>query len=147
MVQETLLIKSLFFFSVFWGLAILLLWFRPRIEIFWKIIATLIFAFNAWFFFDAIREGFNSFTAGWYAALLIFLKESLLVTFINTFYLWPIVLVVIFYKADDMGAEKLLKFMSVLTLVLWILFVVYFYFHSGIDTFLYEKLKKMIPGG
>ncbi len=147
MIQETLLIKSVFFFSVLWGLAIILLWFRPRIEIFWKLIATLIFAFNIWFFFDAIKEGFNGFMAGWYLALLVFLKESLLVAFINTFFLWPIVLIIIFYKADDMGAEKLLKFMSLLTLVLWILFVIYFYFNTGIDKFLYENLHKMIPGG
>ena len=128
-----------------WSLATLLLWFRPRVEIFWKLVATLILAFHGWFFFEDITAGLSTFTAAWYTSLFEFVKESAILLFINLFYLWPVILVVIFYKADDIGAEKLLKFICLLTLVLWILFLVYLHFSKGIDSFFYENLKKMIP--
>lgn len=141
-----LLTKSTFFYCILWGLAILLLWFRPRIEIFWKIVATVIYILTFLFFKDELVAGYNSFAAGWYISILSFLKEALILLFSGTFLIWPVVLVNIFYKADDMGAEKLLKFLSVMTLLLWILFLVYAYFHTGIDKFLYENMQKMIPG-
>lgn len=145
LMKETLIIKSLFIFISFWGLGTVLIWFRPRIEIFWKIIATLIFAFYIWFFYDEIFTGFNTFLASWYISTLDFIKELITLVFINLLFLWPLCLVLIFYKSDTIGAEKLLKFMCVLTLVLWIIFVIYFYFNTGIDKFLYNSLKKMIP--
>jgi len=128
-----------------WGIAIIMLWFRPRIEIFWKIVATAIIAFYMWFFWDELSRDFLAFRAGWYASFIAFGRDLLTLVFANLFLFWPVVLILIFYKADDMGAEKLLKFMCVLSLVLWVLFVVYFYFESGISTFFNETLKKLIP--
>ena len=149
LMQKTLelLTKSIFFYSIFWGIGILLLWFRPRIEIFWKIVATLIFILTVIFFRADFMQGLENFLAGWLAAIVTFIKETLMLLFTGTFFIWPVVLVSIFYKADDMGAEKLLKFMAVMTLVLWILFILYVYFEAGIDKFLYENMQKMIPGG
>ena len=143
--NETIIIKSVFLFMCFWVLGTVLLWFRPRIEPFWKIVATLIVIFYCWFFFDDISRGFTTFTSSWYVSILDFLKELVTLVFINLFLLWPVVLVLVFYKADDIGAEKLLRFMCVLTLVLWVVFVIYFYFSSGIDRFFYQNLKKMVP--
>jgi hypothetical protein len=143
--NDIIIIKSVFFFMCLWGLSLVLLWFRPRIEIFWKIVATLILLFYCWFFFDEILKGLAAFRASWYVSVLDFLRELITLVFINLFFLWPLALVVIFYKANDMGSERLLKFMCVLTLVLWVIFVIYFYYHAGIDRFFYENLKKMIP--
>ena len=128
-----------------WGLAILFLWFRPRVEIFWKIIATLILVFYVWFFWKELNEGYTSFIQNWYAITIDFIKEIIVLVFVNLFFLWPLALIIIFYKADEIGAEKLLKFMCIVTLVLWIIFVLYVYYDQGIDKFLYEKLKKVIP--
>ena len=143
--NETLIIKSVFIFISIWGIGIIMLWFRPRIEIFWKIIATLIFGFYIWFFFDEIVLGLNTFRSEWYLSSLQFLKELITLVFVNMFFFWPLVLILIFYKADEIGAERLLKFVCILTLILWIIFVLYFYFSTGIDKYLYENLKKMIP--
>jgi len=143
--KDIFIIKSLYMFAVLWGISLLLLWVRPRIEIFWKIIGTLIFSFYIWFFFDEISKGILGFISDWYTLSIKFLKEIISLLFVNLFFLWPVCLVIIFYKSDDIGAEKLLKFMCVLTLILWIVFVVYFYFNTGIDEFFYDKLKKMIP--
>jgi hypothetical protein len=144
--NEALIIKSVFIFVSIWGVGIVMLWFRPRLEIFWKIIATLIFGFYIWFFLDEIISGLNIFAGGeWYIASLQFLKEFITLLFVNMFFFWPLVLILIFYKADDIGAEKLLKFLCILTLLLWIVFIIYFYFSSGIDKYLYENLKKIIP--
>ena len=143
--NEILMIKSIFLFFSFWGITVLLLWFRPRIEIFWKLIATVIFAFYVWFFFNELVNGYHSFISGWYIAVINFLKEILIITFAGLFIIWPVVLILIFYKANDMGAERLLKFLCVLTLILWILFIAYFFFSEGIVKFFYETLKKMIP--
>ena len=143
--EKALLIKSIFLFISIWGLSIAFLWFRPRIEIFWKIIATLIYVFYIWFFFEEILAGYSSFLSGCYRFTIGFVKELIALVFINLFFLWPLSLVLIFYKADDMGSEKLLKFMCILTLILWIIFVVYVYYNKGIDEFLYKKLKEMIP--
>lgn len=143
--NETLLIKSVFLFVVFWGIGIAMLWFRPRVEIIWKIIATVILLFYIWFFFDEIRGGYASFAAGWYGFSLNFLKELLSLVFVNLFFIWPLSLVIIFYKADAIGAEKLLKFLCVLTLVLWVVFIIYFFFSKGIDEFMFKNLKEMVP--
>ena len=143
--NETLIIKSVFIFISIWGLGIILLWFRPRIEIFWKIIATLILGFYVWFFFDEILSGFDAIKSNWHISSLHFLKELVTLIFVNMFFFWPVCLILIFYKADDIGAERLLKFICLLTLILWIIFVVYFYFSTGINKYLYENLKKIIP--
>jgi len=143
--NETLMIKSTFLFMVFWGIGILMLWFRSRIEIVWKVIATVILAFYLWFFWDEISSGYTSFTVGWYGFILNFLRELSALVFINLFFIWPLALIIIFYRADTVGAEKLLKFLCVLTLVLWIIFIVYFFFNKGIDEFLFQNLKRMVP--
>ncbi len=142
---EALLIKSTFIFLIFWSIGIIMLWFRPRIEIVWKIFATIILAFYIWFFWDEIRRGYSGFTAGWYLSILNFLRELMALVFINLFFIWPLSLILIFYKADSTGAEKLLKFLCVLTLSLWVIFIIYFFFSKGIDEFLFQNLKKMVP--
>ncbi len=144
--NEALIIKSVFLFIVLWGIGIVMLWFRQRIELVWKIIATVILVFYIWFFFDEINSGYNSFTAEWYGFLLNFLKEILSLVFVNLFFIWPLALVLIFYKSDAIGAEKLLKFLCVLTLVLWMIFIVYFFFSKGIDEFMIKNFKEMVPG-
>ncbi len=143
--SNIVIIKSIFLFFCVWGITVVLLWFRPRIEVFWKIVATLIFGFYIWFCFPELKSGFALFRASWYVSILDFLKEVLTITFAGMFIIWPIALVRIFYKADDMGAEKLLKFLCLLTLVLWVLFIISFFFSSGIDRFFYENLRKMVP--
>jgi hypothetical protein len=124
----------------------LLLWFRPKIEIFWKLIAAIIFVFYIWFFFSELKTGFTSFKSDWYISILDFIKDFITIIFASMFIIWPVSIVIIFYKANDMGAEKLLKFLCILTLLLWIIFIIYFFFNEGIYTFFYESLKKMVPG-
>ncbi len=123
----------------------LLLWFRPRIEIFWKIIATVIFAFYLWFFFDEINSGVTQFTADWAVFSAHFLKELTVLVFVNLFFIWPLALIMIFYKADDIGAERLLKFLSILTLVLWLVFIAYFFFNRGAESQILDGIKKIFP--
>jgi len=143
--EKALLVKSIFFFIALWGLATAFLWFRPRIELFWKIVATLIFGFYVWFFWKEVNSGYASFAGNWYPVTIDFLKELVALVFVNLFFFWPLALVIVFYKADEMGAERLLKIMCLLTLVLWVIFVAYVYYDKGIDKFLYENLRKMIP--
>jgi hypothetical protein len=143
--DKILIIKSIFFFITLWGFTLAFLWFRPRVEIFWKIVATILFLFYVWFFWEEIMKGYHSFTLSWYNVLVDFLKELVALVFVNLFFLWPLTLIIIFYKADEMGAERLLKFMCVLTLVLWVIFVIYVYHDKGIDKFLYQNLKEMVP--
>lgn len=142
-----LVIKSLFMFVSLWGITVILLWFRRNIEIFWKIVATLILGFYIWFFFEEISTGYISFfkTTEWYNVTLNFLTELTAVTFTNLFFLWPLSLIIIFYKADDMGAEKLLKFMCILTLILWIIYVIYVFYNKGINEFFNKNLRQMFP--
>lgn len=141
-----LMIKSVFIFFIFWGLAMLLLWFRPKIEIFWKIIATVIYIFHVWFFLNELKSGLIAFQNDWYVSILDFIKDFVLIIFASIFIIWPVSILVIFYKANDIGAEKLLKFLCILTLILWIIFIIFFFFNEGIYTFFYEYLKKMVPG-
>ncbi|MDY6935162.1 MAG: hypothetical protein SVZ03_13190 [Spirochaetota bacterium] len=143
--ENIILVKSVLMFIALWGLGIIFLWFRQRIEIFWKIIATLIFVFYFWFFFEEISTGYREFSSGWYPVTINFLKEFISLTFITLFFFWPLALVLIFYKANDIGAEKLLIFMCILTLILWVLVIIYVFYTKGVDEFLYEHLMKMIP--
>lgn len=143
--EKALLVKSIFFFIALWCLTTVFLWFRPRIEFFWKIVATLILGFYVWFFWKEIAGGYAAFTAGWYPMTVDFLKELVALAFVNLFFFWPLALLIVFYKADEMGAERLLKLMCLVTLVLWVIFVSYVYYDKGIDKFLYENLREMIP--
>ncbi len=144
--DKSLLINSVFMLTGLWTIALIFLWFRRSIEIFWKIAATLILGFYYWFFFEQLSAGYSSFTTDWYKITITFLTELLSMTYTNLFYLWPIALIVIFYKADDIGAERLLKFMCVLTIIIWIIFVVYIFYNKGINKFLFENLRQMMPG-
>jgi hypothetical protein len=143
--NDVLMIKSVFLFFSIWGITVLLLWFRPRIELFWKIIATLIFIFYLWFFFNELQTSFAAFKTDWYLSVIEFLKEILIIFFAGMLIIWPVVLMIIFYKANDIGAEKLLRFLCLLTIILWIVFIIYFFFSTGIEKFFYQNLKKMIP--
>ena len=143
--NEIFLIKRILIFIIFWGIGLIFIWFRPKIEIFWKIIATLIFAFYIWFFYDEIMSGYKYFMAGWYIYSLHFLKELIALVFVNLFFIWPVALIIIFYKSDSIGSERLLKFLCILTLALWIVLIIYFMFSKGIDEFLLDNLKKMLP--
>ncbi len=145
--NDTLLLKSIFLYTIFWGIGVALVWFRPRLEIFWKIVATLVYAFYLWFFFDELKTGYASASSDWYVYLVRFIKELVTLVYVNLFLFWPVALVLIYFKADAIGAEKLLKFMCILTLVLWVLFIAYFFYSKGIDDFLFDGLKKMIPRG
>ncbi|MBN2401117.1 MAG: hypothetical protein JXN64_01835 [Spirochaetes bacterium] len=145
--DKPLLIKSVFMFIGLWSIGVILLWFRRNIEIFWKIVATLILSFYIWFFFEEISKGYTSFINAqeWYKVTISFLTELTAIIFTNLFFLWPLALLVIFYKADHIGALRLLKFMCILTLLLWILFVAYVYYDKGLNEFLNKNLKQMFP--
>jgi hypothetical protein len=146
MANNVLILKSIFLFCSIWGIAILLLWFRSKIELFWKLVATLIFLFYIWFFYNDFSQSFSSFKADWYISILEFIKEIITIIFAGLLIIWPTILIIIFYKASDVGSEKLLKFMCLLTIILWVAFIIYSFFNSGIENFFYETLKKMIPG-
>ena len=145
MANDILILKSIFLFCSIWGIAVILLWFRSRIELFWKLVATLIFIFYMWFFYNEFIQSFNSFKADWYISIIEFFKEILIIIFAGLLVIWPVILIIIFYKASDIGSEKLLRFICLLTIVLWIAFIIYYFFSSGIENFFYETLKKMIP--
>ena len=145
MANSVIIIKSIFLFCSIWGIAVLLLWIRPKIELFWKLVATIIFAFYIWFFFNEITLSFSSFKADWYISIIEFFKEILIVIFAGMFIIWPVTLIIIFYKANDIGSEKLLRFICLLTIGLWIAFIIYFFFSSGVENFFYGTLKEMIP--
>ena len=133
-------------FITLWGFTVVFLWFRPRLEFFWKTVATLIFIFYVWFFYDELLLGYRAFYAAWAEVSVYFIRELLTLVFINLFLFWPLALIIIFYKANDIGAEKLLKFMCILTIVLWIIFIIYVYFNQGVNLHLIDKFKKIVPG-
>ena len=145
MANNVLILKSIFLFCSIWAIAILLLWIRPRIELFWKIVATCIFVFYIWFFFNELALSFNIFKADWYISIIEFFKEILIIIFAGMFIIWPVVLIIIFYKANDIGSEKLLRFICLLTIILWVAFIIYFFFSLKVENFFYETLKEMIP--
>jgi hypothetical protein len=143
--EKTLILKSAPIFIFLWGFGIVFLWYRPRIEIFWKIIATVLFAFYVWFFHEEVSRGFSAIKADWFAIILSFLKDFLSLAFVSLFLLWPLFLMVIFYKSDDISAENLLKVICIMTVVVWILFVAYVMYDKKIDPFLFDKVRSYIP--
>jgi hypothetical protein len=143
--EKTLILKSAPIFIFLWGFGIVFLWYRPRIEIFWKIIATVLFAFYVWFFHEEITRGFAAIKADWFVTVLSFLKDLLSLAFVSLFLLWPLFLMVIFYKSDDISAENLLKVICIMTVVVWILFVAYVMYDKKIDPFLFDKVRSYIP--
>lgn len=145
--EKTLILKSVPIFIFIWGLGTVFLWFRPRIEIFWKIIATLIFLFYVWFFYAEISKGFAMIKADWLAVFIPFGRDLLSLAFISLFLLWPVLLFVIFYKSDDIGAETLLKLLCFITVIIWIAFVAFTLYDKKIDPFLLDKIRPYIPFG
>ncbi|MFA5518743.1 MAG: hypothetical protein WDA74_05745, partial [Spirochaetota bacterium] len=98
------------------------------------------------FFFSELKSGLIAFQNDWYVSILDFIKDFILIIFASIFIIWPVSILIIFYKANDIGAEKLLKFLCIFTLLLWIIFIIFFFFNEGIYIFFYEYLKKMVPG-
>ena len=143
--MNELIIKSVFFLMCFWAIGLILTWFRSNIDLFWKIAATLMLLFYCWFFFEGITKGIEHLRSDWYIFVLDFFKEFMTLVFVNLFFLWPLALFMIFFKSDDIGSEKLLRFMCILTVASWIIFLAYFYFGKHIGVFFYETLKQMIP--
>jgi hypothetical protein len=145
--DKPLIIKSVFMFICLWSIGVMLLWFRRSIEIFWKVVATLILGFYILFFFKEISQGYASFTAaaGWYDVTINFLKELTGIIYSALFFLWPFALIIIFYKADTIKALRLLKFMCILTLVIWIIFVIIGYYEKGLFESIIKNLHQMFP--
>ncbi|MFH0976822.1 MAG: hypothetical protein V1874_13640 [Spirochaetota bacterium] len=146
--DKPILIKSIFMFIGLWTIGIMLLWFRRNIEIFWKIVATLILGFYIWFFFEEISKGYASFigATAWHKVAINFLTELTAIIFTNLFFLWPLSLVIVFYKSDEVGAGRLLKFMCIVTLILWVIFIVYVFYDKGLNEFIHKNLKQIFPG-
>jgi len=145
--KDTIIIKTLFLFVSCWGIALFFVWCRPKIDIFWKAVATGRFALYLWFFWGELNAGYNAFSADWSAVTLQFLREILTLVFVNLFVLWPVALAVIFYKASELESERLLKFLCILTLVLWVIFIIYVLFSKGIDKVMFDGVKKVLPRG
>jgi hypothetical protein len=144
-IEQEVILKSLFFFVSLWGLATAFLIFRPRVSFLWKIAAIMLFLFYIWVFREEILNGYNALVNDWYGSIVIFAKEMLALVFYLMFIFWPLSLIIIFYKADDIGAENLLKFMVVFTLMLWIVIGVYSFQKQGLDTFLDKTVKDILP--
>ncbi len=145
--DKPIIIKSIFMFVCLWGIGIMLLWFRRNIEMFWKIVATLILGFYIWFFFEEISRGYAAFMAaeGWQKVTINFLKELTAIIYSTLFFLWPLSLIIIFYKSSEAGAQRLLKFMCIVTLTIWIIYVIYAYYDKGLNDFIEKNLKQVIP--
>ncbi|MBP8988039.1 MAG: hypothetical protein KBG92_09555, partial [Spirochaetes bacterium] len=85
--NTTMLSTSMMMFSVIWGLSVVLLWMRPRIEILWKIAASGIYGFYIWFFYKDLLKGFKQFQKDWYTVTIAFIKEFSGLLFANMFFL------------------------------------------------------------
>lgn len=144
--DDSVVLKSVFFFMCIWAIALLLLWFRRGIGPLWKITATAAFVFYCVFFQNEIAAGLQSIKQNWYVSFLDFVRGLFRTVFTDMFFLWPVALFTVFVKADDIGSEKLLRFMFILSIFLWICFLLYFNFDASIDNFFYETLRDMIPG-
>lgn len=140
--NEVVSINSIFMYMCFWFIGLIMVLSRPRVEVVWKIIACVIFGLFVFLLFDEFKSGYNRFISGWYIYSLQFIKELIMYLFSSLFFLWPLALVIVFYKVDALGSEKILKFMCLFTLVLLIITLIYAYFSKGIDEFLIDNLKK-----
>lgn len=128
-----------------WASALLLLWFRRGIGLIWKAGASVVFAFYCFFFGNEITAGLESLKADWYVSALDFFRGLMRTVFADMFFLWPLALFTVFAKADDIGSEKLIRFMITATAALWAGFLIYFRFSGSIDGFFYDKLKSLLP--
>ena len=140
--NEVISINSIFMYMCLWFIGLMMILSRPRVEIVWKIISCFIFALFIFLLFDEFKSGYNRFISGWYIYSLQFFKEFIMYLFSSLFFLWPLCLVIVFYKSDAIGSEKILKFMCLLTLVLLIISLIYAYYSKGIDKFLIDNIKK-----
>lgn len=143
--DESIVIRSVFIFMCLWTLSLLFVWFRSGISIIWKTASTAVFGFYCWFFRSEILSGFRNFCSTWYISLLDFFSEFTDLIFCSLFFLWPLSLFLCFIKADDIGSEKLMKFMCIFTAVLWLLFLVRFNFGDELRNFFYVTLREMVP--
>lgn len=143
--ESIIILQSLHIFILIWAISAVLLLFRPRISLVWKVAALLLLLFYIWFFKEEIYKAIVLLKTDWFTSLVTFLKEFLFLLFYLLFIFWPLALVVVFYHSDDIGAERLLRFMVILTLVVWVCIISYVFLKKGIDQFIYQKLIKLVP--
>jgi hypothetical protein len=118
---------------------------RKGIEPVWKIFPFLIFGFYLWFHRNLFPPVWNNIQADYVNFLMKFIPEFGKAIFYLLPYIWMVIFVTVFYMVDEAKAEKLMKFMVFLTIVIWLFWLANHFFGEKLAPFLKREVPKFLP--
>ncbi|MDF3818280.1 hypothetical protein P3G55_00125 [Leptospira sp. 96542] len=135
---ETLALPVLFI----WFVGLLLSLFRKDLEPHWKFFFFLVFCFYMVQFFPEFWEGVGRFKLNPKQELLGWISALANTTYVFLFFLWPLVLIRIYYSASNNLSKSLIPAMAYGTVIYWALFFLWTYYSKEFNDWLHQIILK-----
>lgn len=125
-----------------WFVGLLLTFFRRDLEPHWKFFFFLVFCFYLVQFFPEFRSGIDRWKANPKEEVLTWIFAMGNATYVFLFFLWPLVLVRIYYSASNQLSQTLIPILAYGTVVYWVLFFLWSYYSKEWNQLLETIIKK-----
>ncbi len=133
------------FIYILWFLAVLFWLLRRGIELIWKLAAVAAFAAHLYFQYPVFLKVWQEIESD-YVQFLMKFTVSLGKTFFELWSaIWMIVMVAVFYMVNELAAEKWVKTLFFLTLLVWAIWFVNFFYGKEIGEYLGKEIPAFFP--
>ena len=129
---------------IFWGLALVLSFFRSSIELIWKAFFLLIYLFYFILFYAEIANGYQRLVNNYPYEIVNYVYGLGKTYFYTLLLLWPLVLIRIYYSASEALSHAIIKTMILATILYWLGFSMWLLFYKQITYFLETRLVELL---
>ncbi|MEM7181541.1 MAG: hypothetical protein AAF518_11555 [Spirochaetota bacterium] len=129
---------------VFWGIGLVLSFFRSSIELIWKAFFLLIYFFYFSLFYGEISQGYQRLVNNYPYEIVNYIYGLGKTYFYTLLLLWPLVLIRIYYSASEILSYAIIKALVLATLVYWAGFAIWLVFYKQITYFLETRLVELL---
>lgn len=129
---------------IFWGIGVILVFFRKDLELLWKAFFLLIYVFYIFQFFPEILLGYQRLVSNYPREIVNWIKGCGQIFYYFLLLVWPVLLVRVFYTASGNLSMLSIRLMVFATILYWIFFYCYVFFGAEINTFLDVKLIQFL---
>ncbi|MCU0823053.1 MAG: hypothetical protein MUF77_00235 [Leptospira sp.] len=124
-----------------WFVGLLLTLFRKDLEPHWKFFFFLVFCFYMVQFFPEFWLGVSRFQLNPKAEFRLWISFLGPATYVFLFFLWPLVLIRIYYSASNQLSKTLIPVLAYGTVVYWALFFLWSFYSKEINDWLNSILS------
>ncbi|MCB1190006.1 MAG: hypothetical protein H7A23_12715 [Leptospiraceae bacterium] len=120
---------------IFWGIGLILVFFRRDLDLLWKSLFLLIYAFYILQFFPEILLGYQRLVGNYPKEIVSWIKGIGKVFYYFLLIVWPVLLVRVFYSASGYLSFLTIRLMVFATFLYWVLFYCFVFFSAEINNF------------